>query len=80
MAMRMARFDERVREVGKVSKHDVVDLDRLPGRGLLLARNGRLRGEPIPGHDLDAALLLIFIGDKPVDAKLKAGLLGSPAS
>jgi hypothetical protein len=80
LAERMARFDDLVRKIGRVRTRDVVDLDWLPGHGLQLGLNGQLRGEPIPGDDLYAALLLIFIGDKPVDAKLKVGLLGGPAS
>jgi hypothetical protein len=77
---RMARFDDLLRQIGEVKKRDVVDLDWLPGRGLQLALNGQHRGEPIPGDDLYAALLLIFLGEKPVDTGLKAGLLGGPLS
>jgi hypothetical protein len=78
LAERMARFDTLLRAIGKVKKRDVVDLDWLPGRGLQLALNGQLRGDPIGGEDLYLALLRIFIGDKPVDAELKLGLLGGP--
>jgi len=77
---RMARFDELLHAIGKVKRRDVIDLDWLPGRGMQLGLNGQLRGEPIPGDDFYAALLLIFIGDKPVDAELKIGLLGGPVS
>lgn len=77
---RMARFDVLLRAIGKVKKRDVVDLDWLPGLGLQLALNGQLLGEPIPGEDLYAALLRIFVGDKPVDAELKIGLLGGPVA
>jgi len=77
---RMARFDELLRAVGNVKRRDVIDLDWLPGRGMQFGLNGQLRGEPIPGDDFYAALLLIFIGDKPVDAELKIGLLGGPVT
>ena len=80
LAERMARFDVLLRAIGKVKKRDVVDLDWLPGRGLQLALNGQLRGEPIAGEDLYLALLRIFIGDKPVDPELKIGLLGGPVA
>ena len=73
---RMDRFDELITAVGKVKKGDVVNLDLLPGRGLVFSLNGVVRGSPIPGDDLSAALLRIFIGDHPVDVALKAGLLG----
>jgi len=77
---RMARFDELLNAIGKVKRRDVIDLDWLPGRGMQLGLNGQLRGDPIPGDDFYAALLLIFIGEKPVDAELKIGLLGGPVS
>lgn len=74
---RMARFDAIVTALGKLKKGDVVDLDWLPGQGMRLALNGRPRGEMLPGEDLYAGLLKIFIGRDPVDTRLKAGLLGS---
>jgi hypothetical protein len=75
---RMARFDRTVLALEKVRKGDIVDLDYLPGSGMVLSFNGKPRGEPIPGADLYEALLSVFIGPKPVDAELKAGLLGGP--
>ena len=80
LAERMQQFDTLVASLGKVRKGDVVDLDFVPGRGLVFAYNGKVRGEPIPGEDLYAALLRIFVGDKPVDKELKTGLLGGPIS
>jgi hypothetical protein len=73
---RMQDFDARIRKLGKVKAHDVIDLDFLPGRGLVMSVNGKAQGEPIPGDDLYAALLRIFLGDKPSDPELKSGLLG----
>lgn len=77
LADRMQQFDALVAGLGRVRKGDVVDLDFLPGQGLLFSYNGKRQGDPIPGADLYAALLRIFIGDKPAQAELKAGLLGS---
>ena len=79
LAERVERFDALVRTLGKVRNGDAVDLDLDPARGLLLSLNGKLRGEPVPGEDFYAALLRSFIGERPYDARLKAGLLGSPA-
>ena len=78
LAERMAQFDNLLRAIGKVKKRDTIDLDWLPGRGLQLTLNGQVRGAPIPGEDLYAALLRIFVGDKPADPELKIGLLGGP--
>jgi Chalcone isomerase-like len=77
---RMLAFEQRVQDIGKVRKGDVVDLDWLPGKGMLFSFNGVAKGAPIAGEDFFAAVLKIFIGDKPVDAELKAGLLGGPVS
>lgn len=73
---RRVEFDRQVQAAGEVKKGDVVDLDFVPGRGLVFTINGQARGEPIAGEDFYAAVLRIFIGDKPVDQRLKAGLLG----
>jgi Chalcone isomerase-like len=80
LAERMARFDAQLRALRKVAKRDVVDLDFVPGTGLQMSVNGKPRGEPLPGDDLYAALLRIFIGDKPTDPELKVGLLGGPVA
>lgn len=75
----MSRFEALITGVGRVRKGDVVDLDLDPARGLLFSVNGTLRGEPVAGQALYAALLRSFIGDRPYDDKLKAGLLGRNA-
>jgi Chalcone isomerase-like len=76
MLDRVERFAALIMSVGKVKKGDVVDLDLDPTRGMLFSLNGTLRGDAIPGADFYAALLRAFIGDKPYDDRLKAGLLG----
>ena len=77
MQPRIAAFDRTLRSVGKVHKGDVVDLDWLPSAGLAMRVNGKPVGEPVPGADLYAAMLNIFVGERPVDAKMKAGMLGA---
>jgi hypothetical protein len=76
MKDRIDAFDRTLRSVGDVRKGDVVDLDYAPGAGLSMRVNGKPFGAPVPGADLYAALLDIFVGDRPVDAKMKAGMLG----
>jgi hypothetical protein len=79
LVQRMDRFAALIAAIGKVKKGDIVNLDLEPGRGTLFSLNGTLRGEAIEGSDFYAALLLSFIGDRPYDQKLKAGLLGQAA-
>jgi hypothetical protein len=76
---RIAQFERNVGAIGAVKKGDTINLDFIPPKGLQLMLNGAPRGEPIPGEDLYAGVLKIFIGELPVDKKLKAGLLGAPA-
>ncbi len=77
---RRAAFDRQILALGTVKKGDAVDLDFVPGTGLVMALNGRLHGAPVAGEDFYGALLRIFIGERPVDPKLKAGLLGRGAA
>ena len=79
MKDRIAQFDSNIGLIGTVKKGDVINLDFIPAKGLVLTLNGKPRGEPIPGEDLYAGVLKIFIGELPVDKKLKAGLLGGAA-
>ena len=79
LAERIARFEAQINALGTVRKADTIDLDLDPARGTLFNVNGTLRGEVVPGEDFYAALLRSFLGDKPYDNRLKAGLLGRPA-
>jgi hypothetical protein len=79
MRDRIDAFDRTLRSVGNVRKGDVVNLDYVPAVGLTMTLNGKPCGAPVPGADLYAALLNIFVGDRPVDAKMKAGMLGAAA-
>lgn len=77
---RLDALDARLRAIGQVLDGDVIDLDFVPTSGLLIAINGRPRMAPIPGEDLYAAVMQVFVGERPVDAKLKAGLLGNSSA
>lgn len=77
LAERMAQFDTLVRGLGTVKKGDTVNLDFVPARGLVFTVNGQARGAPVPGADHYAALLSVFLGERPVDDKMKLGLLGA---
>jgi hypothetical protein len=76
---RMDRFDRMVEGLGKVSPGDSVDLDFDPGRGTVLRFNGNPVDAPIAGADFNAALLRSFVGTRPYDKQLRAGLLGLAA-
>ena len=76
---RMEQFDRTIDAIGKIRKGDVVTLDFVPTKGMVFSLNGVVKGSTIPGADFYAGLLRIFIGDKPVDQKLKSGLLSLPS-
>jgi hypothetical protein len=77
MGPRLELLAKQIRALGTFRNNDVIDLDYLPASGLQLRLNGVKRGEPIPGADLYAAILSIYIGEQPVDKKLKPALLGA---
>ena len=79
MLDRMAKFDAMLTAMGKVRKGDVVDLDFVPGRGLVMTWNGKVQGEPIKEPEFFSALLKIWLGHSPADAQLKEALLGKSA-
>ena len=61
---------------GEAKKGDVIDLEFVPDAGTRVVVNGKMQGSAIAGEDFYTALLRIWLGDKPVDADLKKGLLG----
>ncbi|MEI8028674.1 MAG: chalcone isomerase family protein [Comamonadaceae bacterium] len=73
---RIVQLELAIKSIGSTVKGDVINLDYLPDLGTRLAVNGISQSKMIAGADFYAALLSIFVGDKPVDAMLKKGLLG----
>jgi hypothetical protein len=73
---RMQQFVQWIDEGRQVRKGDIVDLDYTPAQGTQLLVNGRRQGGVLPGDDFYAALLRAFVGQRPFDVRLKAGLLG----
>ncbi len=73
---RIDELESTIAKVGFVRKGDAISLDYEPDRGTTLEINGSLRGSPIPGADFYNSVLQIFVGEHPVDARLKKGMLG----
>jgi Chalcone isomerase-like len=65
-----------VKAVDEVKKGDVVSIEFAPDTGTRILLNGQPKGPAMPGEDFYAAVLRIWLGDKPADADLKKGLLG----
>jgi len=62
--------------LGGAKKGEVVALDYLPEVGTRVQLNGEAKGKPIPDEGFYRALLRVWLGENPVDADLKKGLLG----
>lgn len=80
----VARFQARVDELrktmvsfGTVKKGTAIQLNLVPGSGIRTLVDGAQKGSDIQGEDFYAALLKIWLGAKPVDDDLKAGLLST---
>ena len=69
------RLDDFNKLFTDVKKGDVILLDYLPGKGTRVTINGSAKGA-IPGADFNKALLKVWLGPKPADAKLKKAMLG----
>lgn len=79
LADRLALFAQQLDGLGQLMPGDVVDMDYLPGKGLVLSRNGKAAGKPVVGDDLYRAVLQIFVGEHAIDPRMKQGLLGARA-
>ncbi|MDO9195697.1 chalcone isomerase family protein [Rhodoferax sp.] len=73
---RITELERLIAATGTTVKGDVINFDYVPGLGTTLTVNGVSQGKAIAGADFYNAVLSIFVGDHPVDERLKKGLLG----
>jgi hypothetical protein len=71
-----ARLDEFCALWPDMKSGEEAFITYLPGTGTTLVLNGKAVGT-IPGSDFAEALFAVWLGDKPADAGLKAGMLGN---
>ncbi len=76
LAERLTLFAQQLDGLGELMPGDVVDMDYLPGKGLVLSRSGQVTGKPLMGDDLYRAILQIFVGEHAIDPRMRQGLLG----
>jgi Chalcone isomerase-like len=79
MQDRVGDFTRTIESIGVVRSGDAINLDFVPEHGLSLTINGVAKGGVIRGFDFYSAMLAVFVGDDPVDTRLKWGLLGQLA-
>jgi hypothetical protein len=66
-----------LKSIGEAKKGDVINFDYTPDGGTRITLNGQPKGSAIPGADFFAAVLRIWLGEKPADEALKKGMLGA---
>ncbi len=75
----LAELNAIMSALGGAKKGQVVALDYLPEVGTRVQFDGETKGKPIPGEGFYRGLLRVWLGENPVDADLKKGLLGQGA-
>lgn len=73
---RMHEFEKVIDSFVAVKKGDVINMDFVPGTGLVVSVNGSIKEVPIKGEDFYGKLLEIFIGQHVADEPLRRHLLG----
>jgi len=72
----LQKFGEIFASIPELKKGDVLTTDWMPESGTVIHVNGRKVSDSLPDPAFYNALLKIWLGDKPVDAKLKPAMLG----
>ena len=70
-------LNANLKAAGDAKKGDVIHLDFAPDVGTRVIVNGKPQGNAIAGEDFYAAVLRIWLGDKPADGDLKKGMVGA---
>jgi hypothetical protein len=72
----LQKFGEVFASVPELKKGDVLTNDWIPGTGTVIHLNGKRITDPLPDIGFYNALLKIWLGEKPIDSKLKRLMLG----
>jgi len=72
----MLTFGKLFGSIPELKKGDVLNTDWIPGQGTIILLNGKKITEFIPDVAFYNALLKIWLGQSPVDSKLKTAFLG----
>lgn len=72
----LLKMGEMFSTVSELKKGDVLTTDWIPGVGTVFQQNGKKIAEPMADVGFYNAILRIWLGEKPIDTKLKPLLLG----
>ena len=72
----MLRMSEVFTDYKRLDPGDQITLDWVPGQGTVITVRGKVAGEPFKEPEFFNALIGMWLGANPVDAKLRDALLG----
>lgn len=75
LAPSMAKFNAMFASVAQLKEGDALQVDWVPATGMTVQLNGKRIFEPLADAPFYNAVLRIWLGNKPVDDKLKRQLL-----
>lgn len=78
LVVQLQKFGEIFAAIPELKKGDMLTVDWVPSLGTVIHLNGRKISEPLPDASFYNAILRIWLGDKPIDSRLKPALLGNP--
>lgn len=76
LIMQLQKFGEIFASIPELKKGDVLTVDWLPGQGTLVHVNGKKVSDVLPDIAFYNAILKIWLGEKPVDSRLRPLMLG----
>lgn len=76
LIMQLQKFGEVFASIPELKKGDVLTTDWIPGSGTVVHLNGKKVSDVLPDIAFYNAILKIWLGDKPVDTRLKPAMLG----
>ncbi|WP_292935645.1 chalcone isomerase family protein [Noviherbaspirillum sp.] len=76
IVLQLQKFGEIFASIPELKKGDVLTTDWIPGTGTVVHLNGKKVSDPLPDVIFYNSLLKIWLGEKPVDSRLKPLLLG----
>ncbi|HEY8607481.1 MAG TPA: chalcone isomerase family protein [Noviherbaspirillum sp.] len=78
LVAQLQKFGEIFASIPELKKGDVLTTDWVPGSGTVIHLNGKRVADVLPDAAFYNAILKIWLGEKPVDSKLKPAMLGEP--
>lgn len=76
LIMQLQKFGEVFASIPELKKGDVLTVDWLPGQGTVVHVNGKKVSDVLPDIAFYNAILKIWLGEKPVDSRLRPLMLG----